>query len=115
MGGGRGQWSCRDLADRLNAEGVPKPGARSQTGGWIQETISWMLRNVAYVGKTYSVSRDRREGELIQANWPGIVEESSFEAAQRVADRYQRAGRGSRSHEYGGGARSRGCGVESLP
>src|SRR5437660_8981898 len=60
-----------------------------------------MLRNVAYVGKTYSISRDRREGDLIQASWPAIVDEELFASVQRILDRYNHAGRaGRRPKEY---------------
>jgi DNA invertase Pin-like site-specific DNA recombinase len=100
-----GQFSARSLAERLNLEGVRRigrSGAQPETGGgWIAESVGWMLRNVAYLGKTYTISRDRREGDLIEASWPAIIDDELFASVQRILDRYNHAGRaGRRSKEY---------------
>src|SRR5262249_14350672 len=47
-----GQFSNRSLAERLNAEGVRRPGQQGRdgqpaSGGWIDEGVRSMLRNVA--------------------------------------------------------------------
>ena len=52
-----------------------------------------ILRNVAYIGKTYSISRARREGDLIDAAWDPIVSEELFAAAQRALDKRKFGGR----------------------
>ena len=89
-----GQASTRALAARLNAEGIKKPGSRSRGLGWVPDTIVDLLQNVAYVGKTYSISRARREGQLISAIWPPIVERDVFDRVQRMLARNRGAGRG---------------------
>jgi hypothetical protein len=43
-----------------------------------------MLRNVAYIGKTYSGCRARRRGELIEAQWPAIIDEPTFWRVQEL-------------------------------
>ena len=79
-----GHISSRDIAARLNAEGIVKPGSRTNGLGWVPDTIVDMVQNVAYVGKTYTVSRARREGEVIAAAWPAIIEQPLFDRAQIV-------------------------------
>jgi len=56
----QGNTNTRILAGRLNAEGIKKPGSRSKGLGWVPDTIVDILQNVAYVGKTFSISRARR-------------------------------------------------------
>jgi hypothetical protein len=41
--------------------------ARHRVKGWTATTLNDILLNTAYTGRTYSVSRRRREGELIEA------------------------------------------------
>jgi hypothetical protein len=89
-----GQASTRILAARLNAEGIRKPGSRSRGLGWVPDTIVDLLQNVAYIGKTYSVSRARREGQVIDASWPAIIEGELFERVQRVLAKHRFSGRG---------------------
>jgi hypothetical protein len=48
----------------------------------VPDTVVDTLRNVAYVGKTYSGNRARREGELILASWSAIVDEPTFQRVQ---------------------------------
>ena len=45
-----------------------------------------------YGRHTFSISRARREGQLIEAKWPGIVDPKIFEAAQRQIVRNRRGG-----------------------
>src|SRR5438105_8424311 len=73
----QGDVSSRDLADRLNAAGVRKPGSRSGGLGWVRDTVIDLLRNVAYIGKTYSVSRPKRQGDLIPATWSSTPKAAS--------------------------------------
>lgn len=57
---------------------------------------------MAYVGKTYSESRARRLGELIDAQWPAIVSESEFERAQELlGERRVRRALGERAYAFG--------------
>lgn len=68
-----GRFTARDIARRLNAEGVPKL-PRSRGAAWHWHSIAEILRNVAYGGKAYSESRRRGgHGQLIPAAWPAIV------------------------------------------
>ena len=59
-----------------------------------------LLQNVAYIGCTYSLSRARREGELIPAQWSPIVGRDLFEQAQAVLRRNRRVSRGSVRPHY---------------
>jgi DNA invertase Pin-like site-specific DNA recombinase len=74
-----GAWSTRALAHRLNAEGAIMGGSK----GWFGDTVAQVLGNVAYSGRTYSISRRRRQGDLITAQWPALIERETFEAVQR--------------------------------
>lgn len=42
-----------------------------------------VLCNIAYIGKTYSISRRHCEGDLIDAKWPPVTESSTWEDVQR--------------------------------
>ena len=89
-----GRHSARDIARRLNAEGIP-PLPRSRGAGWRFYSVAELLRNVAYSGQTFSGSRRRKgEGELMPAQWPAIIEPELWEKAQRLLGR--RNGRGGR-------------------
>jgi DNA invertase Pin-like site-specific DNA recombinase len=82
-----GDVSARALAGRLNDEGVPRLRPRSRYG-WLPDTVVDVLRNVAYTGRTYAVSRARREGELIAASWPALVDDVTFaRAAELLGER----------------------------
>lgn len=82
-----GAWSARALARRLSDEGVPRDPARSRSGlGWLPDTVVDVLRNVAYAGMTYSVSRARREGNIIPAEWPAIIDRRTFDRVQILLD-----------------------------
>jgi len=81
-----GDTSAKALAARLNDEGVVRNRPRSKHG-WLPDTVVDTLRNVAYVGKTYSASRSRRQGELIRAQWGAIVDEPTFRRAQEILNR----------------------------
>ncbi len=73
-----GTYSTRDIARRLNAEGIKLPTFK---GGWRADTVAQMLGNQAYAGFTY-VSRKSREGELIRGRWKAIIELDTFQAVQ---------------------------------
>jgi Recombinase zinc beta ribbon domain/Recombinase len=51
-----------------------------------------MMRNPAYVGLTYRYSRRHREGELIQAAWPAIIDSPMWHAVQRQLEQNRRKG-----------------------
>lgn len=74
-----GGWSTRALAHRLNAEGAIIDGSK----GWYGDTVAQVLGNVAYSGRTYSISRRRRQGDLIPAQWPALIDRPTWEAVQR--------------------------------
>ncbi|TAN34809.1 recombinase family protein [bacterium] len=93
-----GMWSARSLAARLNDEGIVK-GSRHGLG-WLPDTLVDILRNPAYVGKTYSVSRRRREGELIRAEWPAIVDEGLFVRVQATLKTNAPGPGGAPRHDY---------------
>jgi hypothetical protein len=73
-----GKYSVRDIARRLNAEGVVLPMFK---GGWRMDTVAQMLGNPVYAGFTY-VSRKRREGELIRGRWKAIIALDTWQAVQ---------------------------------
>jgi site-specific DNA recombinase len=93
-----GMWSARALVARLNDEGIVK-GSRHGLG-WLPDTLVDILRNPAFVGKTYSVSRRRREGELIRAEWPGIVDEALFDRVQATLKANAPGPGGAPRHDY---------------
>jgi site-specific DNA recombinase len=76
-----GDYSAKALAARLNDEGVPRAGARTKHG-WLPDTVVDTLRNVAYIGKSYSGAK--RQGELIRAQWPAIVDEPTYKRVQSL-------------------------------
>lgn len=97
---GTGTWSAQAVAGRLNDEGVARPRARSKHG-WLPDTVVDTLRNVAYVGKTYSESRARRRGELIEAQWKAIVDEALFCRVQDLmGERHVRRAPGQREYAF---------------
>lgn len=83
-----GSWSIRSLAAHLNSGGAPGPGR----AGWQSDTLLDMLQNVAYIGLTYSGGRRRREGQLVPAQWPAIIDRSLWDAVQAQLKRNRRAG-----------------------
>ncbi|HEX9561013.1 MAG TPA: recombinase zinc beta ribbon domain-containing protein, partial [Candidatus Dormibacteraeota bacterium] len=60
-------------------EGAIVPGSK----GWYADTLGQLLANVAYIGMTYTRSRRRREGDLIPAQWPALVDRPTWDAVQR--------------------------------
>ncbi|TMG60691.1 MAG: recombinase family protein [Chloroflexi bacterium] len=89
-----GRHSARDIARRLNAEGV-SPLPRSRGAGWRFYSVAELLRNVAYTGQTFSESRRRHgKGELMPAQWPAIIEPELWQTSQRLLARH--IGRGGR-------------------
>ena len=60
-----GSHTTRSLAGRLNDEGIRNGRGRA----WLPYTVAQTVGNVAYIGKTNSVSRRRREGELRVGAW----------------------------------------------
>src|SRR5579859_4539510 len=80
-----GDVSARQLARKLALEGIARPRARTKHG-WLPDTVVDTLRNVAYIGKTYTGHRQRRQGELVAASWAPIIEAATFERVQRLLD-----------------------------
>jgi DNA invertase Pin-like site-specific DNA recombinase len=79
-----GNTSAKALADRLNAENVPRAFQARNKHKWMSDTVVDTLRRVAYVGKTYT-DRDR-QGELVNAQWPAIVDPSTFKRVQSLME-----------------------------
>jgi site-specific DNA recombinase len=93
-----GGHSTREITRRLNADGVPTPTGKRAV--WGTSTIGRLLRNEAYVGRTYwnktesvpdprpgranrQIPRPRQEWIEIPA--PPIIGDDIFEAASRVS------------------------------
>ncbi len=93
-----GRYGVRELAHRLNAEGIRIP---SIAGEWKGDTVAQLLGNVAYIGQTYTERRRHRQGELREASWPALIAQDVWDTVQRQLTLRQRSG--GRSHE--GGAR----------
>ena len=91
-----------DISMRQIAKGLNRDGIRSPTGRavWSVSTIGRILRNEAYIGRVYynrteTVPQRRRAGKTRQVQrprdqWiaiavPAILDETLFEAAQRVS------------------------------
>ncbi len=85
-----GRYSTREIAHRLNAEGVRLPRF---TRGWRQDTVAQILGNVSYIGMTY-VNRTRREGELIRGQWPELIDAITWATVRRMLDRHHRTSLG---------------------
>jgi Recombinase/Recombinase zinc beta ribbon domain len=83
-----GKYSTRDIARRLNTEGAVVPRF---TGGWRADTVAQLLANVAYIAKTYP-NRTHREGPLLDAQWPALIDQDTWDQVQRF-----------RQARYGGG------------
>ena len=98
--------SCRQIAVRLNAEGVPTPAAYAglpvanpgpYTGLWRSERISDMLQNETYIGnmvqgRTRKVSykskkcikQDRRDWVVVEGTHEPIIDRETFDQVQRL-------------------------------
>lgn len=76
-----GRHSTKDLARRLNAEGVVLPSFK--TGAWRQDTVAGILANPCYIAKTY-VNRTKQEGELLDASWPPLIDARTWDQVQRI-------------------------------
>jgi DNA invertase Pin-like site-specific DNA recombinase len=92
------RFTARDIARRLNAEGVAKL-PRSRGAAWHWHSIAEILRNVAYAGMAFSESRRRGgRGHLIPAAWPALVTASLWATARSVSNRrYGHGGHRARS------------------
>jgi site-specific DNA recombinase len=95
----RGGQSIREIARRLNADGIASPSGQAV---WSTSTISGLLRNQVYVGRLYynqteatpdlrpgggTRQRPRPKEEWIAIPVPALVSEEVFEAAERVGGR----------------------------
>jgi hypothetical protein len=70
----------RGLARTLNIEGIRIP---SLPNGWKGDTVAQILANIAYIGKTYTQKLRNQQGELIDGNWPAIIDTDLWNAVQR--------------------------------
>jgi DNA invertase Pin-like site-specific DNA recombinase len=77
-----GTFTTRQIAELLQAEGVEPVGARK--GKWTPDRVAALLTSDAYRAKTYTVSRPHKQGDLIDAKWPALVDDALW---QRVQDR----------------------------
>ena len=100
--------SCRQIAARLNAEGVPTPSAYAglpvanpgpYTGLWSSERISDMLQNETYTGSMVQgrtrkisykskkrVKRDRRDWVVVEGTHEPIIDREAFDKVQTLLD-----------------------------
>ena len=76
-----GNRSTSHLASRLNAEGVHNLDTGRR---WRADTIGQLLANSAYSGRTYTESRRRRRGQLVEARWDALVDVQLFETVQTL-------------------------------
>jgi DNA invertase Pin-like site-specific DNA recombinase len=74
-----GEHTTKTLAVALSERKAPIPGKRDR---WMPDTVAQILANTAYVAKTYTESRQRRKGDLIDAKWSPIVSDPLFQRAQ---------------------------------
>ena len=105
--------TARQIADAFTVEGIPASGARQTRAGqpiqprWMPDTVAGLLRNVAYIGKTYDTSRVRRtrsdssSANLIKATWSPLVDDATFQRVQdRLNARMASMPRGGRRREF---------------
>jgi DNA invertase Pin-like site-specific DNA recombinase len=78
-----GEHSAKAVCERLHAESIERSRARS-VHGWLPDAVVDVLGNVAYIGKTYSISRARREGDVIDAEWAPTVDAALFARVQAL-------------------------------
>ena len=76
-----GNRSVAQLASRLNGEGVHNLDSGKH---WRGDTIGQLLANIAYSGRTYTESRRRQRGQLVEARWEALVDAQLFEAVQTL-------------------------------
>ena len=93
-----GDASTQDIARRLNVEGVRLP---SFTTGWRRDTVAQILANPAYIALTYSERRSKRQGDIVAAQWPAIVDLATWDAVQAKLARWRRHGAGRRQQATG--------------
>lgn len=119
--------SAQDIADRLNATGIPTPmdyktsqGMRYQTkfrkkadSGWCAKTVLRILKNPVYIGTleqgrvttpTYrvkrQVNRPRSEWAVVENNHEAIIDRMDFQVMQQVLALDTRTSVGGTSVEY---------------
>jgi len=120
------------ITKRLRTLGVPTPSGR---GYWIKSTVAKMLKNTAYIGKTYAftvtygepktrmkpdtkrknsgaIARPRDEWIEMPKATPPIISEKLFEAAQNKLNQNRKFAVRNTRHEYllHGLVRCRSCG-----
>jgi DNA invertase Pin-like site-specific DNA recombinase len=91
------RYSTRAIAARLNADGIRPSTFKT---GWRADTVAQLLGNIAYIGRTYSERRSKRQGELIRASWPALVGDETWSTVDRLLSRYHR--KGGRQHQHDG-------------
>lgn len=92
--------SCPKTIARLNENGI-KPKANykrknraANRGIWHRQTLIGLLTNVAYVGKRdiNKANKDKDQdtlktyerSQIVKASWPAIVDQSTFDEAQKI-------------------------------
>lgn len=97
--------SCKDIADRLNGQGVPAPGG----GCWRWQSVYAILTREKYKGdclyfKQHRLVDGRRvynhgtyDQYYVEDNHPGIVDEETWTAAQALKDERLQSGRSDHS------------------
>jgi len=88
--------SLRAIAARLNADGVPTPGRalgrQRAAERWGTSTVRDIALNLAYIGKRVHDPEGSKHGRRVpgpdagvyDAEWPALVDETTFYAARRV-------------------------------
>jgi DNA invertase Pin-like site-specific DNA recombinase len=84
-----GDASTQDIARRLNLEGVRLPSFKT---GWRRDTVAQVLANPAYISRTYTERRSKRQGDVVAAQWLPIVEVATWDAVQRKLARFRHRG-----------------------
>lgn len=86
-----GRWSTRELATRLNAEGIRPP---TFEGGVRADTLSQMIASPVYAGMMHKGGRRQTAGELVPGRWPALIDRETWDVVHSILARLRRGGGG---------------------
>jgi site-specific DNA recombinase len=103
------RWTCQQIAEELNALGVPanagagEPGKRAKgtAAAWTGSRVRNLLANTTYMGlHRYGVHSEKSGRELIERDVPAIVSAETWDAAQAVMRTHRQWSDRNRRRDY---------------